>query len=421
MQTVQYTRPWLYPLQEQAIFYPRDAQGNIARFSYIEAGTKTGKTVGCIVWLHEQALMAERRFQNYWWVAPVRKQAEIAFWRMLRMMPSGWFDVNVSDLKLTVKLTQSIIWFKSAEIPDNLYGEDVYAAVYDEASRGREESWIALDSTLTKTQGPVRFIGNVKGRKNWFYRDSRKAEAGEPDCAYFKITAWDAVKAGVLVDKAIESARRRMSEAAFKELFLAEAADDAGNPFGLDNIRACVAPLSGDRPVAFGIDLAKSHDWTCIIGLDSKGRTSVFKRYQRPWAETIQDIKQTIGGTKTLVDSTGVGDPIVELLQRDIGSHVEGYLFSMASKQKLMEGLTVSIHGRKISYPDGVIPNELESFEYTYTKTGVRYKAIEGAHDDTVCALALADYHKLTNPGMVGISDAVLARSRMPATYRRMH
>jgi hypothetical protein len=37
-----------------------------------------------------------------------------------------------------------------------------------------------------------------------------------------------------------------------------------------------------------------------------------------------------------------------------------------------------------------VIVNELEQFEYSYTRTGVRYGAPDGFHDDTVCSLALA-------------------------------
>ena len=39
-----------------------------------------------------------------------------------------------------------------------------------------------------------------------------------------------------------------------------------------------------------------------------------------------------------------------------------------------------------------MIVNELESFEYEYTRTGVRYAAAQGMHDDAVCALALANH-----------------------------
>ncbi len=56
-----------------------------------------------------------------------------------------------------------------------------------------------------------------------------------------------------------------------------------------------------------------------------------------------------------------------------------------------MEGLAVAIQKQEIGFPDGVIANELESFEYEYTRTGVRYSAPSGMNDDAVCALALAN------------------------------
>ena len=55
-----------------------------------------------------------------------------------------------------------------------------------------------------------------------------------------------------------------------------------------------------------------------------------------------------------------------------------------------MEGLTVAIQTRQVTFPDGWLRNELEIFEYNYTRTGVRYEAPQGMHDDGVCALALA-------------------------------
>lgn len=69
---------------------------------------------------------------------------------------------------------------------------------------------------------------------------------------------------------------------------------------------------------------------------------------------------------------------------------VEPFHFTSQSKQKLMEGLAVAIQQKKITYPDGVIVDELEVFEYEYTRGGVKYSAPVGLHDDCVCALALA-------------------------------
>jgi hypothetical protein len=55
-----------------------------------------------------------------------------------------------------------------------------------------------------------------------------------------------------------------------------------------------------------------------------------------------------------------------------------------------MEGLAVAIQQQHIRYPEGSIVQELESFGYAYTRTGVQSSAPEGLHDDCVCALALA-------------------------------
>lgn len=392
MREIEYVRPWLYDKQRRAIFDAIDPNGAPARYAVVEASTKAGKTVGCMAWLMEQAFINGREGRNYWWVAPVYPQAKIAFRRIKRGLPKSLFVANESELTITLP-NGAVVWFKSGEKPDNLYGEDVFAAVIDEASRVREDSWIAVRSVLTATRGPVRIIGNVKGRSNWHFRLARKAEAGEPGMAYAKLTAYDAAEGGVISIEEIEDAKKLLPDNVFRELYLAEPSDDEGNPFGLAHIAACVAPLSEGRPVANGIDLAKSSDWTVAIGLDKDGVCCGFERWQGPWETTVDRILGLVGKTPTLVDSTGVGDPIVERLQKLRRNVFEGYQFSASSKQKLMEGLAAAIQSGEVRFPDGAIRAELELFEYQYTRTGVRYSAPEGYHDDCVMALALAVHH----------------------------
>lgn len=392
--SIPYTRPKLYPLQESALF-------NDARYAVVEATTKSGKTVGCMAWLLEQAAIGGRPGRNYWWIAPIFSQAKIPFRRMKRGMEPWAYTANETELTLTLA-NGAVLAFKGSDKPDSLYGEDVYAAVIDEASRCKEEAWHAVRSTLTATRGPMRIIGNVKGRRNWAYALARRAEAGEPGMRYTKITAPDAIAAGVLAAEEIEDARRQLPDAVFRELYMAEPSDDGGNPFGLDAIRAAVAPLSGNAPAAWGWDLAKSVDWTVGIGLDAAGAVCRFVRFQAPWQETTDRILRETGGVPALVDSTGVGDPIVEELQRRGAGQFEGFKFTAPSKQQLMEGLAVAIQQDGISYPEGVIVNELEAFEYEYTRLGVRYAAPEGLHDDCVCALALA-WRRLGNQPSQGV------------------
>jgi phage FluMu gp28-like protein len=352
-----------------------------------------------MVWLAEQA-MAGQSGRNYWWVSPIYPQAKIAFRRLKAGLPRAVYSANESELTLTLA-NGAALWFKGADKPDSLYGEDVYAAVIDEASRCKEDAWHAVRSTLTQTRGPIRVVGNVKGRMNWAYRLARKAEAGEPGMRYTKITAADAVAAGVLAGDEVADARSKLPEAVYRELYDAEASDETGNPFGIPAISASLAPLSDAAPLVWGWDLAKSRDWTVGIALDAAGIVCRFERWNKTdlppgfppgtdyWEATVARIRALTAETAALVDSTGVGDPVVEAIAKG-RPRTTGYPFTQPSKQKLMEGLAVAIQQHTVRFPEGPIRLELESFEYVYTRTGVSYSAPEGQHDDCVCALALA-------------------------------
>lgn len=380
MTAIEYSRPRLASYQLAIL-------NSEARYTITEAATKTGKTSSHIIWLFEQAMHGSKG-KNYWWVAPVFNQAEIAFVRMQAYVSKErFFKVNQTKLTLTLP-NGAVIFFKSAEKPDNLYGEDVYAAVCDEFTRMREEAWFALRSTLTATNAKCKFIGNVKGKKNWGYKLGQRAKSGEPGYEYHKITAYDAVEAGILTLFEIEQAKRDLPDYVFRELYLAEPNDDASNPFGLTHIKQCSYPLSTLPVKCYGIDLAKSVDWTVIIGLDVNGNCCYFDRFQKDWKQTKETILR-LPNVPMMIDSTGVGDSIVEDLQHD-RSNIEGFKYSQTSKQQLMEGLAIAIQQRKITFPEGSITSELEQFEYSFSQTGVKYTAPQGVHDDCVNALALA-------------------------------
>ena len=384
---IDYTRPFLYNYQRAII-------DSAARYTVTEASTKTGKTASHIVWLLEQALQLKKH-QSCWWVAPVYIQAEIAYNRMKNQInDKKFFTSNETKLRLTTP-HGAHIYFKTAEKPDNLYGDDVYSAVFDEFTRAREEAWYALRSTLTKTNGKCKFIGNVKGRKNWGWRLAQKAKAGEPNFEYFKITAYDAVKEGLITEAEVQQAKRDLPENVFKELYLAEPSEDGANPFGMDYIKRQIRSLSNGKPIIYGIDLAKSVDWTAVIGLDSNGYICELHRFQMDWELTKMKIIEIVDKTPTIIDSTGVGDPIVESLQR-MRNNFEGFKFTSTSKQQIMEGLAAGLQQGRTSVIEGVHRNELESYEFEYTRTGVKYTCPAGLHDDTVCAHAIA-FHKFTN------------------------
>jgi hypothetical protein len=401
---IEFVRPKLYPRQQAAIYAPE-------RYSVIEASTKSGKTVGCMVWLAEQAWLGKPGYE-FWWIAPIYEQARIVFRRLLRGLTRDTFIANQADSTITLA-NGAVLRFKGADNPDSLYGEDVHACVIDEATRVKEDAWFAVRSTLTATRGRVRIIGNVKGRRNWAYRLARRAESGEPDMHYARITAYDAIQAGVLDQHEIDDARAQLPETVFRELYEAEPSDDEGNPFGIQAIRDCLEPLHSEcKPACWGWDLARANDWTWGLALCDHGAVCQSERWNQShypdldsddaennlggthpeyWELTLRRVTDLTGRTPAAVDSTGPGGPIDQALNA-AHRNVEGYVFNQRSKQLLMEGLAVAIQSHQVAFPEGVLQHELEAFEYAYSRTGVHYSAPEGMHDDGVCALALAWY-----------------------------
>lgn len=394
--------PKLYPKQAAFAFDPK-------QITVCFASTKSGKSSGLLIWGLGKSWEEGGPEKDGYWIAPSYGVAKIMFRRMCKWLlkcdpDKKIWDANESELFILLH-NGGRIWFKGAERPDMLYGPDAIWVVIDEGTRCRAEVFEVATSITTKTGGQIKIIGNMKSRGQWMYKLWSRGKQGDPDISHHLLDAWDAVAGGVLKREVIERAQRTLPEAAFKALYLCIPDDDEGNPFGVKAIEKCVTGgeniLSTKPTRAFGIDLAKSVDWTEVIGLDGNGYVTVYERWQSPWGVTLIRIPAIIGKKiPALVDSTGVGDPIVEQLQEK-SKKVKGFKFSSSSKQKLMEGLAVAIQQCDVHFPDGVIKEQLMVFEYEYTATGVRYSAPDGMHDDAVMALALAVMQLNTGPGTV--------------------
>lgn len=355
-----------------------------ARFRVVMAGRRFGKSELSQIEIIVNALQGK----TVAYITPTYSLAKVFFDQLAKALP---FESNRSELSIKFPNEGSVHFFTGERL-DNLRGRKFHLVVIDEASfiPDLENGWLnSIRPTLTDYKGRALFISTPRG-KNFFY--SLFLKNGETDWEAFKFTTYD----NPYIDKTeIDDARTQLPEVVFEQEYMANPAENAANPFGSAYIKQCTFPLTNEAPIVFGIDLAKSVDYTVIIGLDKNGSVCYFDRFQKDWRQTKQVINN-LPRVPVLIDSTGVGDPIFEDLQRD-GLLITGFKFSSTSKQQLMEGLASAIQQRKITFPEGHITNELEIFEYQYTANGVKYSAPQGFHDDCVMALALAWQHYTRN------------------------
>jgi len=358
---------------------------SLSRFKVMMAGRRFGKSVISQNIAIESALKG----QKIAYITPTYQLGKMFFKEICKQLPEKVYRKNESDLLIDF-VTGGNIRFYTGERLDAMRGTKYHLVIIDEASYigNLEEGWNnSIRPTLTDYKGRAIFLSTPRG-KNYFY--SLFMRGGEPGWESFKFTTYD----NPYIDPSeVDAARAQLPGVVFAQEYMADPMENAANPFGSEFIMACTKEVKGTAAY-YGIDLAKSVDWTVIVGMDKNGAAVYYDRFQKDWMQTKETILRLPKNLPIVIDSTGVGDAIVEELQKKF-TQMHGFKFTSVSKQQLLESLSNAIQTKTISYPDGPIRQELEVFEYTFTPTGVRYSAPQGFHDDCVIALALANKCRL--------------------------
>lgn len=377
-------------VKEIILNQPHPAQDQVLneakRFNVLCCGRRWGKSALAVNLLSEPAINGF----PVGYFAPTYKLLEGTFDECLKAL-TPVVSRKHENQKIEL-ITGGAIEFWSLDNPYAGRSRKYKRAIGDEIAFAKNfwESWTeSIRPTLTDLKGDAWFLSTPKG-KNDFFKLFQRGKTGEPHWQSWQMSTYT----NPYIDPAeIDDAKADLPELAFSQEYLAEFNDNIANPFGIQHIAQCTFPMSNEPAICYGVDLAKKHDWTVIIGLDKNCNVCYFDRFQSDWRQTSRKILD-LPNVPIAIDSTGVGDPIAEDIARV--KDVELMLFTAKTKQQMMEGLAYKIQKREMTFPEGPITDELSNFEYEYTRTGVRYSAPDGLHDDCVCSLALA-LHKWKN------------------------
>jgi len=306
------------------------------------------------------------------------------------------------------------ISFVSAEKEDAFRGFKFKGIVNDEAPSMRRERWEKEQApTLMDYGGWVIFIGSPRGR-NWFYELYLRGQDRQayPEWESWKQSSYENTleKGGFLKKQEIDLIRGQLPELAVRQEILGEFLEEEGTVFRYvdDCVAGSLGPPQPPLRYTIGVDLAKTQDWTVLIALDGEGHVRGYERFnQLDWGfqkARIKSFAERYGGLM-VIDSTGVGDPIYDDLNR-AGLRIQSFKFTNESKRQLIENLSIAFDKREITFPadlgdmhGNVLQNELKAYTYELTSGGnVRYGAPEGLHDDAVTALALALWGRVKKP-----------------------
>lgn len=403
----------------------------VARQVWIFAGTKGGKTRAAAVWLVMRALNGGPGL--YWWVGPWNKTTKAGFRelkRIVRPLARRKLCTVIEGLKRIEFPDGAIIECHTGEKPDSLMGQGVKAAVVDEASRCRPELYKVMRSVTTATKGPIRWLSNAdRGRRHWAIKQLLAAQqrstikdadglgGRSPDgkVAYYHFPT----SANPYIDpEEIADAKATLPERIFRALYLAEIQEDGAGVFAEADIDAAQVlkyvrgadgrpRLDKNGRYVMGVDLARKQDYTVAIIVDRRtNQVADWLRFnKKEWTSQVQQVADLAKrwSASAVVEANGVGDPIVELLSKQ-GVSVIPFITDNLSKSQIIAQLMLVFEQRKLFIPTEEefpeLGEELANYEYKYSKRGnLQYSAPEGFHDDTVIALALAEWAVANAPG----------------------
>jgi phage FluMu gp28-like protein len=362
------------------------------------------------------------------WGAPVYDQVRIC-WGETKRAAGGVAQFKEGVMTAEFPTGGRII-YRSMDNADNVRGYTADGVVIDEAADVAESAWYeVLRAMLIDTGGWSWAIGTPKGQ-NWFWREFVNAEERPDSMAWFAPTLGVEITEAGLVRRPhplenpfipfseMEQLYRTLPERTFRQEILAEFQGDSGSVFrnvrqAIDKGRAEAEEPKPDAEYYLGVDLARVEDFTVLSVMDEQHRQIYLERFnQISWERQIERIVAVsahYNGAVVMLDSTGVGDPIFEAIQKR-GLHVEGFKFTNENKERLIDSLAMGIEGGTVRLMD--LPtqtNELLGYQYELTPSrNVRMAAPEGMHDDTVIALALADW-AIAHPGGWWRSKSLLA------------
>lgn len=94
----------------------------------------------------------------------------------------------------------------------------------------------------------------------------------------------------------------------------------------------------------------------------------------------------------TLVDQTGLGEPVLDELKAQGFTNARGLTFTVKTKEELLTTLKLAMEQKRLKLPyNRRLCQQINEQQYEYSRSGhLQFSHPEGSHDDMLWALSLA-------------------------------
>lgn len=387
MTTLELILPRLHSAQKEIV-------SQAGRFNVVSAGRRFGKnTLG-----EDRATHVLLEGLPVGWFSPTYKILADSWRHLVQMLLPVTKDKSEQEHRLEL-ITGGVLEMWSLDTQLSGRSRGYRLAVVDEAALvpNLMALWnAALKPTLTDLAGDAWFFSTPQGF-NDFWNLWRRGQdrLSWPEWRHFK---YPSSANPHLPLSEIEAAQRELPSDIFRQEYLAEFVEGAGQLFRKVD-QACTAEKQemsqSGHVYTIGCDFAKQQDFTVFSVIDASMRQQVHvERMQRA------DYDVQIGRLEALCSRFRPDVVVVEetgnlaLLDyvKKTGLPIRAFKTTNETKKAVVDRLALAFDREELTIlPDPTQLRELQAFVAEKTPAGhYRYGAPEGGHDDTVMALAFA-------------------------------
>jgi phage FluMu gp28-like protein len=280
------------------------------------------------------------------------------------------------------------------------YGGQDNMIIVDEAAFIDDEIFQQVFSPMMAVgDGDFILLSTPFGKKGFLYER-------------FKEDEWYTVQvptsANPLVDDSfIEEQRRNLTNTQFKQEILGQFVESADSFFTRDELMSCAfEDVERTSDITYlGVDLASSgKDESVYVCIDDDGNVfHIEHTSEKPMTDAmgrIRELDMYYDFNKVVIDSTSLGQGVVDQVKESLGNKVKGFKFTNPKKQDLYNTLKNALQNKSLAFeyipgkddqPGNKMVDQCLELERSFTSGGrMKIEHPPNKHDDFSDALALA-------------------------------
>jgi len=322
-------------------------------------------------------------------VAPTYKQSQILL-KNIRDL-SIKFGLNLDVTRDAFKINGvEMIYILSAHDPVTLLGHGgMDLLIIDECAEIPDDTFYQYIYRMLTTANNAKLLAiSTPHKLNFFHDLFNNADAK------FRISVYDAIRAGVMDEKMVQIAKQKLPEQQFRCWYLAEFVDMSDNLFPSILPDELFIDVKTETEI-FGLDFGRTNDKTVLVGIAKTDDDNIIvtEIHNIPLGDSMTQarfIANIVGSRPVFVDPFGMGKVFIDILRSsDINVNAIPAFENNAERENGIISVALKFRNKQIKFKSDLKIWKSEILD-GFRSYGTSTRKSESGNDDVLDAIIYA-------------------------------